>query len=571
MRQTQLTLGRLAIFLIFGVGVWIGGGRGAQAAEPAKKNKAEPVAVLCGASYDRWHQNVELVGTLSGCPDLAQGLEAMLNIATANQGLVGLDKTRPWAAIVAPNGPAVMAYACLPVDRLGALLKVVRPLVRDIVPHDRSQEIIFRDGTTIHVAGRNGWVVVALDAATVDRATADPMSAVGDLAARYDLGLRIYVARIPRAIRPILFAAVASQNNERSTGMGDSDDVQCMVREALRLGLDQLDRLTVGLKFNHDIPRMAAELTLVAKRGTLLAERWAQFHANNAHPAGFALPEATVAASWAGPLPPKVTVAINTWLDQIEQKIADQLDQNQGALVETEQVQSTKATLTDVLHHLPVDLPRFEATTSLVLKPSQLTWIAAMRVPEGHVFRKKIEAYLADVGHDDKTTIRTEQATDRDGPLLLHVLSFPLHAPADKTFAPLTGQKLETVVGLGKEYFYVSMGRGALASLQKALATARSQPPVLKSPITCMVALRPLAATVAMQSDQGAMRIDARRIAEVLEKDSAYKDAVHFTAEPVAQGVRYRVELDEGVLKVVSLILGTVGVDRKNLESMPKK
>jgi hypothetical protein len=83
------------------------------------------------------------VGKLSGHPKLAEGLEALLKLATGGRGLDGLDKDRPWGAVIRLDADRfsegerrlnrlLSGYLFVPVRDLGALLEALRPFVGEV-------------------------------------------------------------------------------------------------------------------------------------------------------------------------------------------------------------------------------------------------------------------------------------------------------------------------------------------------------------------------------------------------------------------------------------------------------
>jgi len=562
----------LAVILVFG-GVLASF---AGSVPAAATSAAEPVAVVVSASYDRWYDNVELIGTISGSPDLAQGLQSMLNLATANQGLVGLDQKRPWAAILTAQGPSLAACVYLPVDRLDALLDVLRPLASDIVRHDDSREIVLAGGGTIHAAQRGRWVVAALDADTVNQSAADPMPLVADLAARYDLAVRLHVSRLSEPLPTILLATLdrAAEDTARRPEESESSyaarrELNLLAARAARKGFEDLDCVTAGLKMDHSARRAVAELTLVAKKETPTARRWSEYRKQNSHLAGFWLPGATLRAHWAGPLSP---ATIDWLISAIDREVPQEPNRarEEAAPPATDASAETLATaLSDALRSLPAG-ERLEFSTSAIVRPDALTWISAMRLPADGQLRQKIEHCLSVAQRDPELRIDVRRAADREGEVSLHVLSWALGDFADqKVLTALVGQRLDVVIGLGKEYFYLAAGRGALQSLTGALAVSRERPMVQSPPVECSVALRPIAATIAaLGKEQG--QGDAIRIAHAL-KQPAGKDHVGCIVDPIDGGIRVRVELEEGVLGIAGLAVGLLGQGQETPEPGPGK
>src|SRR6185437_15131328 len=83
------------------------------------------------SGYAELKRDLEYLGTLSGNPDMAQGLEQLLMLFTQNQGLAGLDQARPWGASlsITDDGSQFPALAFLPVTDLKELLDALSGLI----------------------------------------------------------------------------------------------------------------------------------------------------------------------------------------------------------------------------------------------------------------------------------------------------------------------------------------------------------------------------------------------------------------------------------------------------------
>ena len=131
MRKTWLST--IVVALLLGAGI-------ANAAPADSSNAAKPLAVFAFSGYNGLKGDVAYVGRLSGNPNLAVGLEVVLQLALKNQPLAGLDKDRPWGAVllldqekfaqgVRQPEQLLSGYAMVPVTDLKTLLQVLEPAV----------------------------------------------------------------------------------------------------------------------------------------------------------------------------------------------------------------------------------------------------------------------------------------------------------------------------------------------------------------------------------------------------------------------------------------------------------
>ncbi len=550
------TIASLLILLGFGA-VFIPGAPGSA----ARAEAPEPVAVISSASYDRWYDNVALLGKISGSPDLAQGLEAMLKIATANRGLAGLDKSRPWAVIAVPSGEQTTLYTYLPVTDLGQLIEAVQPFGKEIAKNGNTREIELADGRTFHAIEQNGWAVLTAETQTLSRAPKDPMRLLGDLPKRYDLALRLYISRLPEA-RRARFLAKFHQVVKDDRRLSTENDAQYAIRrrsmwftfQALRAGARQLDQVTLGLVLDHQSRRLSTELVLVPRDGTPMAQRWSQHQESKSPLAGFHLPGATLTAAWAGTLSEATADMLVFTADTLRTHAPD--DSAREAAVDVlEVIRSLLAS-----RHL-------EGAAGAVLEPERATWVSAVRLPAGGQMQQKIEHFVSLLRRNPELRVGLELNTDRNGEVRLHTLSFPIEDNVKNRAAlvRLFGQRIDIVVGIGKKHFYLATGRDALATLKQAIAASRTAPAAPLAPLECSVALGPVAEWAA-QWAEGQDRFHAALIASAL-KESAGKDHVRLTVGPAEGHLRVRVELEEGILRIAGLAVGMVGAKRETAGS----
>jgi len=162
---------------------------------PAQENNAaadasKPVAVLSIASYDRVMADIAMLGNLAGNPDLDKNLEGMLQLFTQGQGLVGLDKKRPWCISLTTDGISFQPLVYLPVDDLEALLDALAGLLgeADDVGDGLYELNVF--GQPILVKQKGAWTVIGQDADAIAAAPNDPAKLLNGMDTAYDIGHR---------------------------------------------------------------------------------------------------------------------------------------------------------------------------------------------------------------------------------------------------------------------------------------------------------------------------------------------------------------------------------------------
>ncbi|NLE36713.1 MAG: hypothetical protein GX621_01665 [Pirellulaceae bacterium] len=530
---------------------------------------AGPIAVVSLAAYDQWHENVAMIGELSGSPDLAQGLEAMLKIATANRGAAGLDKTRPWMAALIPVGPMFTAYACLPVDDLDALIDVVRPLTADISTDRGTHKITLSSGQTIYVARRGDWAVVALDPTTVGRVPADPLALVGELPKKFDVAVRLHVARVPETLRAFVLAQVEGVVAEQAVRRPEDDDATYAGRRTggrlalgmLKTALTELDEVTVGFALDRSARRLTAEVLLVPKDGTPAARRWNEY-ADRAPDESIAprlRDAATIAfGSWSCVLSQPARDALGAWVETMRAESLRDFER----LASSERVEFEKQvtlSLFEVARNLPA-AERLEGNFGFVPRDGLPAMIAAVRLPREGPWTKDAERLALILGRYPGVNTDMQTAEDCHGKVRLYRISAPIAKDANRreTLVRQYGKEVELVLGIGEEHLYFATTRDGFDVLARALAASNAggATPVPR-PLECSLAL---AKVFRMTDDmlEGAGGVEMALDAEILEQ-SPGKDHIRLMIEPAERGIRVSLELEEGVLRLIGPAMGTLG------------
>lgn len=115
----------------------------------------------------------------------------------------------------------------------------------------------------------------------------------------------------------------------------------------------------------------------------------------------------------------------------------------------------------------------------------------------------------------------------------------------------MVGTTLDVVLGIADDKLLVAAGRDAAKTLKKVLDESKVAAGKEVMPLRIVVAPKPVAKLIAQTAEDEQAAAAAAGLAEALA-DAGSKDHVTFTAQPVAQGVRLRLEVEEGLLKALA-------------------
>ena len=160
------------------------------------------MAVLSLPGYNNLLDDAAYLGKLADRPELDKILTGVVAMVTQGKELVGLDKTRPWGAMLQTDGQTVFGYGLLPVTNLKKLLAVLEPITGGVESQDGGLFLIKpkRPGQKrFYVKEQAGWAFVSDRPEQLAGVLADPAPLLAGLAQHYEVALSH--GRAPRAGR----------------------------------------------------------------------------------------------------------------------------------------------------------------------------------------------------------------------------------------------------------------------------------------------------------------------------------------------------------------------------------
>jgi hypothetical protein len=108
------------------------------------------------------------------------------------------------------------------------------------------------------------------------------------------------------------------------------------------------------------------------------------------------------------------------------------------------------------------------------------------------------------------------------------------------------------VVGIGEQSVYFAFGKNCLDALKQVIDTSHANPNKSIAPMEMTISLSQImkvATAFAKEKDKGQLEM----ISSMLEGESSGRDHVRLVLQPVAGGLRYRLEAEEGVLRAIGM------------------
>ena len=116
----------------------------------------------------------------------------------------------------------------------------------------------------------------------------------------------------------------------------------------------------------------------------------------------------------------------------------------------------------------------------------------------------------------------------------------------------LFGERVDYVVGIGPQGFYLAAGRDAMTQLRGAIERSAAAGPIGAPPMELSIALADVVKHAAANGE-GEVREQAAKAAAALEK-SPGKDHVRLRAAQVEDGLSLHLEIEQGVLEMIGAV-----------------
>ena len=515
------------------------------------------VAVIAASDYQQLVDDIDKLGELGGQVKAGQQLENMLAFFTQGKGLQGLDKSKPWGAVVQTDGFQFVPVVCLPVTDLPALLElatVFQMKTSDVGDGITEIEI---PNQSIYVKEGGGWAYLAQSAEMLADTPNDPAATFAALAADYDIGARLMVQNVPEMYRNIALEQIragAEQNMQQLDG--ESNEDFAMRRKAAEAQVEQIaqmmqefDELVIGMNYDNAEGNLVLDVTSKPLPNTDSAEVLKVYQSAKTAFAGCMDENAAVRWNVSVSSPPELTAKYadqsKAQMDSMRQQAMNAIDKD-TELPNDAARETVKSAVNDLMDSLEATLMSgtFDVAGHMNITADSLKIVGGGYAKETEKIEsaaKKIEAMLKD--EPGFTGVNWNAATH--GGATIHTMSIPI--PADKPEAQrMLGEKLEVALALGTEVFYFSAGQNCMANLKQAMDSSGGSTTV--TPVQMSIALQPIVKTVAEILPAGNPVVT--EINEALLTSEGL-DEIHMTLEASGGKMRGRLELESGVLKTI--------------------
>lgn len=526
-------------------------------AAPAVAQEAKSVVVVSICGYDELRSDLDFIGKLSDFPELANSMDGLVSMFTQFQGLAGLDKTKPWggAALIGPQGFQTLVF--LPVNDLKKLLAALGQLVGQ--PQDVGDGVkqLLVNNNPVFVKQVGNWAFLAPSPDQLANPPADPLKLLGKLPADYDLAVQANIQNVPPPFRQMAIdqikagmqAGLERQDGETDAQFETRTKMMQQQLQQLTTAINELETLTLGYATDARGKRAYFDVTMTAVAGSSLSKQVAAATTSSTKFSGFMNDDFVLQALLNSKMDPSEAESTVTMLKSLRSTMLDQIA-NSDEIKDPEEKKAVQTLAEESLDVLEATVRTGVQDAGLALVgEGPFTLVVGAGVQGGDRIEKALKKLfeLAKKKPDDVEV--TWNAAKHKG-VTFHTLvaDWPEDDDSDQNAEQVQaffGDEINLTVGFSKDRIYLAFGEDGIDTIKEIIdASADTSPP--KSPITMILSLSPLFAFAADQDEDN----DAlANLADALEETE--KDKLRLTGKQVPNGVSYRFEVEEGVLKAI--------------------
>jgi len=518
----------------------------------AQETQTKPLVTVSFSGYDNLMTDAGYVGKLLGKPDMVKGMEGMLEAMTQGKGLAGLDKSRPWGVVASTDGEAFPVTGFLPVTDLKELMGVLAGL--DVQAKEGEDGVwkISLPGPSVFIKQKGEWAFVGQSAEALANVPEDPTTALGGLDEKYDLAAKASVKNIPPVFRQMALAQIQlGMNIEQMPGEPDEQFAarKKLAEQAVKpftTMLDEWAEILVGINVDESTQAATLDVEVTAVEGTNTAKQFAQMADAKSSFTGVNLPDAAVVANWAGALTDDDVAQLKTYLETFRENTAKELKKQN---LSEEQLKLAGKIITDLLDVVEksIEMKKSDGGFALVLDPKAVTAVGGTVIADGAKLESTLKLLVAEMKKDapELGEMLKLDAETYEG-IRFHVLNVPL---ADPKLEAMVGKTAEVVVGIGDDKLYLAAGRDATATLKKVMDDSKAADDDMP-PVKVTIVATPIAKFVAEVAEELQVKMMAQMVAGTLQAGGGM-DRVVITSEPIPNGARTRIVIEEGLLKMI--------------------
>jgi hypothetical protein len=520
----------------------------------------KPVVAVTLPSYNALVKDVAYVAKLVGMEGAEKKIEEAADAFAG--GLEGLDKSKPLGFVVNTDGAGFTPLVFLPVTDADKLLKSLGAFVASEDAGDGVKKLTstMGAGQAAYLKTKGGWAYVAQNAEALATLPEDPLKSLGGLDKDYDVATRLYLQNVPDLWRSLIINGVEQGVKATLRQKPDESEEEFAVRKKLVQAqvdnlvamINDMDQVTLGWNVDATGKKVYLDIgtTVLAdsKTAKKLAEQYKDLKTDFG---GFFRDDAVVAMNGVSKITAEDATATAATFSELRKQLMDQLEKSDDFDNEAQKakVKELANKMMDVLDGM-IKGGRFDAGLA-VLGDGPFTIAYGMYVPDPAAAEKAVKDVIK-LAEEEGLLAKVEYDAEKKGDVRYHRIT-PNLGGKDEEVSKVLGPEPKIIVGIGKNALYVGVGSVASKTLQLLIEESKAAAGKPALPMQFSVALEPILKFVAKQDP------DNEIIKALTESVAGGQDHVRITGRPIPNGQIARIEVEEGVVKLIAASVMTVG------------
>jgi hypothetical protein len=183
----------------------------------------------------------------------------------------------------------------------------------------------------------------------------------------------------------------------------------------------------------------------------------------------------------------------------------------------------------------------------LNMEPKSLTFVAGGQIADPSKIETGLKKIVEAAAKEDPNTPKVNWSSSTHGDVTYHTFSHPL-PPDDKELRQMVGDNVDMAIGVGKKSVYFAFGRDCVAAVNNVIDKSAASPAKAIAPVEMTLALGQMI-NVAKEFAEPGQKPQIQMIADMLANEANGRDHLRLVTQPIENGLRTRLEAEEGVLR----------------------
>ncbi len=530
----------------------------------AQAQEAKVVVAVGFSGYDELKRDIAFIGQLGGKAQLADALEGMLAMVTGGQGVQGIDKAKPWGLLVQSKGDQWPIVGFIPVTDAKKVLDLLKNAGVEVEEKGADSYEISGNGPPMLVKVKQGWAFIGAAEQGLSDLPDDPAALVSDLTKRFNIGVRASAKNVPEQYKQMFLSQMEMVMQLTGQQQPDETDEQYALRMGMMRAsikqyttmLKELEEVVLGLNIDEKAKAAHLDFDVTFVEGGKFAKQLAAWKEVPTKFAGFDVPGAAMVMQMCSPGGDDEDLEqAKLALEQAKKQAHSGLEE---AGLEDADLQEAKAIVDEMFEVLikTIESKEMDGGAVLLADGKTLAFAAGGKVVGVEKLENALKRLVKLVGKEEPELAQMVKFNAGTiGNLRVHKASIPVpnDDPEAEMVLKMVGNPLEIVVVAGNDTLYLAFGKDAESLIKQVAEKSGQATGPAAPPFRMKVAMTPLMKFVAaVAEDEPQVQQITQMIATMLEQTPG-KDHILITAGVIPRGVRYRVELEEGILKLIPM------------------